>query len=520
MARNRRKYAFSRFLGVNEALEGDSSLKGGEAAKMQNFAVTPGGALTKRGGSKSVVRLREEFNAVPSGETWSETEIGGTEKELTLYPRISAGDGAVTPEGAPETCTYENSAVLEGFYGEDEVCGAYRFTGCEMTPRTAVGSENYGYLGSSESPYNMYVWFCLYDSVRWTGTQWELEGATIRSNPANSALEGKYMVLDDNGRPISVFSTTAPAEEEFSSRYNSAGRFAAVRLDPDKDYTMSLYPDIYINGTGYYWCYYIIVTEYAEESYKWSFEGMTAEENPSTDTAVKALWSGFVGGREVLCAAGNGHLWELFYEENQWVKASCGEIETAGSVHLFGFEGKLYVMTGKEYKVWDGKVMGDVEGYRPLVAVAASPSGGGTTLEGVNKLCGGRRMWFSPDGTAKVFTLPEAGISSVDWVKSTVTGELLTDYEADLAAGTVTFSEAPERGVDTVEIAWTHPESARESVLKMRYSELFNGAQDTRVFIYGDGGSKAFYSGLDYDGTTSLTSMSAPWGTRTRPSPP
>lgn len=500
MARNKRKYAFSRFLGVNEALEGDSSLKGGEAAIMRNFAVTPGGALIKRAGCKSVMSLKELFNAVPSGEAWSEVEIGSTAKTMELYPRLSAGDGTLALEGNGETCSYLNASELEGYYGEDESLGFYRFKSCETAPRGKVGEEKYGFLGSASSDYNMYVWFCLYDSVKWDGSKWELSGVSIKSNPPDSVLEGKYMVLDDNGRPISVFSKTAPSEEEFSSQYNTSGRFASVRLDPEKDCAMSLYPDIYVNGTGYYWCYYIIADEFSETRYTWSFEGMKAVENPSTDTEVKALWSGFVGGREVLCAAGNGHLWELFFAGGEWEKASCGELDTSGSVHLFGFEGKLYIMNGSQYKVWDGKLMEDVEGYRPLVTVAASPSGGGTSLEQVNKLSGKRRMWFSPDGASAVFTLPEKGIESVDWVKSTVTGEALTGFTADLEEGTVTFETAPEAGVDTLEIGWTYPESARSSVLAMRYSELYNGAQDTRVFIYGDGGSKAFYSGLDYNG--------------------
>lgn len=491
---------FNKWLGVNEAEEGEASLKPGEAAVMRNFRITAGGALKKRPGSRTVMSLVESYNAVPSGETYMETELGGTAKTLSLYPRISAGDGVLTLEGEPETCTYESADTLAGYYGEDSSFGTYRFLGCERSPREAVRTENYGYLGDSGSPYNMYVWFCLYDSVKWNGTEWELEGATIRSNPADSVLEGKYMVLSDDGSPVYVFSTTAPAEEEFSAKYNASGSFATAKLNPEKEYAMSINPDIYINGKGYYWCYYITLTEYAEERYDWSFEGMTAEPNPAGDTAVKALWSGFVGGREVLCAAGNGHLWELFYDDGQWVKASCGEIDSSGSVHLFGFEGKLYVMTGSEYKVWDGKVMEDVEGYRPLVTVTTAPSGGGVTLEQVNKLCGKRRAWFSPDGTSTVFILPESGIESIDWVKSTVTGEALTDFTADPEKGTVTFPAPPESGVDTIEIAWTHPTSARESVLKMRYSELYNGAQDTRVFIYGDGGNKAFYSGLDYDG--------------------
>lgn len=38
-------YQIKKWLGVNEALEGEASLKMGEAALMRNFKVTAGGAL-------------------------------------------------------------------------------------------------------------------------------------------------------------------------------------------------------------------------------------------------------------------------------------------------------------------------------------------------------------------------------------------------------------------------------------------------------------------------------------------
>ena len=44
---------------------------------------------------------------------------------------------------------------------------------------------------------------------------------------------------------------------------------------------------------------------------------------------------------------------------------------------MFGFDGKLYLLNGSEYKVWDGVSLENVGGYRPMVAVAAPPSGGG-----------------------------------------------------------------------------------------------------------------------------------------------
>lgn len=40
----------------------------------------------------------------------------------------------------------------------------------------------------------------------------------------------------------------------------------------------------------------------------------------------------------------------------------------------------------------------------------------------------------------------------------------------------------------------------REEVFAMTKSEVYNGAQDTRLFLYGDGGNVALYSGLDENG--------------------
>ncbi len=236
------------------------------------------------------------------------------------------------------------------------------------------------------------------------------------------------------------------------------------------------------------------------DHYEWQFNPVEVVSN-ETDTAVRALWSGHVGGEEVLCAACNGYLWQLTLgEDGKWSKTSCGALDTESEVCMFGFDGKLYLLNGSEYKVWDGSSLENVGGYRPMVAVAAPPSGGGTALEQINKLTAARRMRFSPDGAAKSFTLPERGITSVDYVKDVATGASLGGWEADTAAGKVIFSAAPAEGTDSLEIGWTASGSSAGEVRAMRFAELYNGAQDTRVFIYGDGSCRALYSGLDFDG--------------------
>ena len=218
---------------------------------------------------------------------------------------------------------------------------------------------------------------------------------------------------------------------------------------------------------------------------------------------VRGIWNGNVGGVEQLVAACGGKLWRLWDEETErFIPHEIGPISTENEVHFFGFANALYMVNGREYKVWDGETLTDVGGYRPLVTISVPPAGGGETLEQVNKLTGERRCWFSPDGSGTVFQLPEKGLLSLDYVKNLSTGEAIaTDgYTADLQAGTVTFSTAPEAGTNTIEIGWTMGENFREQVLKMRWGELYAGTQDTRIFLYGDGSSKALYSGLDYEG--------------------
>lgn len=243
-----------------------------------------------------------------------------------------------------------------------------------------------------------------------------------------------------------------------------------------------------------------LYARWTEITYSWGFHPVTAKGN-SADTVVRGLWSGFVSGREVLCAACNGYLWELERQENgEWGKTACGAIDTSSDVFMFGFGGNMYLLNGSEYKVWDGTTLANVAGYRPMVAVSVPPAGGGTALEQINKLCGQRRARFSPDGTAKTFVLPEKGLASIDYVRSTATGSDMTGWSPDVTNGKVNFTSAPVEGTNSIEIGWSVTGNTASDIKAMRYAELYNGAQDSRIFVYGDGTNRCFYTGIDYDG--------------------
>lgn len=212
--------------------------------------------------------------------------------------------------------------------------------------------------------------------------------------------------------------------------------------------------------------------------------------------AVDGLWEGKIGGKTQRLAAAGGKLWKLL--EN-------GEAESAGNIgtgrcRFFRFGEKLYLMNGTRYLVWTGHGMvSDVAGYRPVVIVSAGADGGGTLLEEVNRLNGLRRGFYSPDGSARTFTLPEGEVSSVDYAIDRGSGEHL-DFTCDREAGTVTLKITPKSGTNTLEIGWTKGMGDRGAITACQGWEIYSGQSDKRVFLYGGEDARAFYSGIDYDG--------------------
>lgn len=223
------------------------------------------------------------------------------------------------------------------------------------------------------------------------------------------------------------------------------------------------------------------------------------------DEPVQGLWCGSLNGEEMLVAACANHLWKIVAtdeEHGEFDTIDLGLYDTTNRTAFFPFNKVLYLINGVEYMQFDGERLSFVEGYRPLVAVATPPAGGGELLEQVNKLNGLRRQWFSPDGTAVNFQLAEKDIISVDYILWTANGNYIapTEYTYDRETGIVTFVEAPENGTSTIEIGYSASTTYRQDVTKMTRFELYSGAQNTRVFLYGDGSNEYIYSSLDYDG--------------------
>lgn len=228
--------------------------------------------------------------------------------------------------------------------------------------------------------------------------------------------------------------------------------------------------------------------------------GLVKAEGKNADgERLHGVWRGAVKGTYHILAAYAGFIFDVNVQlETAKKKGQITEADTS----FFAFGGKVYMLNGNEYKSWDGEddtQFEDVVGYVPVIQTATNPEGSGTLLEGVNRLTNQRRVQFSPNGTATNFQLPEKDILSVEEVR--LNDEATSAYTVDKAAGVVKMNSAPPTGTNTLEVRYSKGDADRKSVTSMRYSELYNGSSDSRVFLYGDGSNKAIYSGVNYETT-------------------
>ena len=420
---NEKIIPLKKWLGLNQAPDGDTMLKVGEASVMKNWRVTRDGNLKRRPGLSLLYGLSDNYYAVVSDEA--------TRVSITSSTRT------------------------------EEV-----FTGYTVDTNTGV--------------------------ITLTGTLGEKTSAEARTLLENAAVSQYY------------YFEWAGNKYRLDSVANSRGR----------------------DTTRMVW--------YGKLVY-----GKT-----NTDPDAKIfLWTGYVGGQEQFVAVYDGYLLALWNpaQDEFYVKPKTvglvaywaqGDDKIPTQVSFLPFDNKLYILTDKEYFVWDGShdtgtgTTPDyshcqrVAGYVPLIATSLAPDansapGSYELLEAVNRLTGVRRVWLSPDGTGTVFHLPENNIASVQYVNDLSTDpptELAynTDYTYDLTAGTITFLSVPAEGVNSYEVQYykygvSADESStymhyRNQVVNNAYSELYSGKTDTVIFLYGDGSNKCIYSGMDYDG--------------------
>lgn len=106
---------------------------------------------------------------------------------------------------------------------------------------------------------------------------------------------------------------------------------------------------------------------------------------------------------------------------------------------------------------------------------------------------------YGGDGTQRFFAIGAEKTYGYSQVTVSIDGVYQDSKTAYTIAGnSVVFKNAPA-ALALIKI-WAVPKTAREAILGMRGVEIYNGAQDNRVFLYGDGSNRAVYSGIDENG--------------------
>ena len=159
----------------------------------------------------------------------------------------------------------------------------------------------------------------------------------------------------------------------------------------------------------------------------------------------------------------------------------------------FAYEGKCYLLDKRNYIVYDGATVQDVEeiAYIPTTSIGRGHTGGGTLLQAVNLLQPKRKNTFSPGGTNKSFQLDAIEIDAAQLsgrnITTGATYNETTDFTVERALGVVTFLTAPAApeitGTDTIELTFskTVPGYA-DRVKQCDICEVFSG----RVFFAGN----------------------------------
>ena len=185
--------------------------------------------------------------------------------------------------------------------------------------------------------------------------------------------------------------------------------------------------------------------------------------------------------QDILCHAG-AQLWRLADSgTHTLLYKDMNEARSAS----FLMNGKLWILDGKTYLVYDGETAQPVRNiaYVPTTTVGSPPEGGGTSLEAVNLLSSRRTNTFVGDGVSKKFQLDTEYIDA-----DSVSCDGYDIQMVNAATGTVTLTQAPPDagGLANVAITFSKLEEPASCIDRCRICGLYDGRNDTRVFVAGD----------------------------------
>lgn len=253
-------------------------------------------------------------------------------------------------------------------------------------------------------------------------------------------------------------------------------------------------------------------------------------------TKIDGMWYGYLYNGYKLVVATGGKIYDVDYSttidtgvysnehEGEFpVTELTGSVSTLYGVDFFAYQGYLYILDGVSYKKWDGVSAGisNVDGYVPVTMVGCNcADGSGTTMEQLNLLTGKRKVKFTvkssdivndaieiiPPERPKVGNLSSVydNANGVEYLSSgnlviTTTSIDGSMYVTKLKMNKPSGGSLPQ-GPNVVTLTYDMEDGYTSEVTSMRHWEFFNGANDNRVFLYGNGTNTCIYSGLTEQG--------------------
>lgn len=222
---------------------------------------------------------------------------------------------------------------------------------------------------------------------------------------------------------------------------------------------------------------------------------------------ITNLWYGvFKGVTKYLAHAGDKiYIWDETEEAPQLLMEGLAE-EKGAAVSLGG---KLWILTGGEYLVYDGETLSRVSdnAYAPTSIIGRKPTGGGTSFESLNLLSRYRVNEFIPDGAAQDYQLDATELDAEGEVTATVWGEEMTEgngFTVNRETGVVSFSTPPKasqagaEGAVRIKFPKT-PEDQENMIGKCRIMTTYGVGSSDRIFFAGnpDYPNRDWYSGLN-----------------------
>ncbi len=185
-------------------------------------------------------------------------------------------------------------------------------------------------------------------------------------------------------------------------------------------------------------------------------------------------------------------------DEARVIKSGISRGKGCGFYALKGDKGGFYILTSKEFLVFDGDKVENVSenAYIPLVTIAKSPQGGGESYEDINMLSNKRRENFIGTESDLIYQLGSDNIDSIEKIEvldsdgSHKPLSIDTDYTVNKTLGKITFTKAyptPIKGQDSIFVTYSKTvDGYKEKIEQCTISTLFGLGGENRVFLSGN----------------------------------